>query len=390
MSMTTLRTVLPLALVTGTSMLAMDLYLPAVPALQVGLGIGVSQAQATVAVFLAGLAASQLLWGEALSRLGPLRCLQAGVTLLIATSLACALAPGIELLLAMRLLQGVAAGAATVVAPPLVRATLPDEDAVKGLATISMVEAMVPAGGPLLGALLLPWVDWRGLFVAVAAVAALLLPFVVRIAPRQLPGLDRSVRAGYRDILANRRFVRLLASQALCVGALLTFVASAPQLLVRVLGESAAAFATLQVCGVAAFMTMASQSGRLSQRLGTARAVQLGSAVQLLASAALLVASALDAVGFAGLAVFWAGFCGALAVRGPAAVSDALDLPPAQMGRASALLVLALLAVSAAGTQAVAPFLDGDSVAPVALAMLLMLLASGALVWRYPTPRVTS
>lgn len=209
------------------------------------------------------------------------------------TVLQLALITDIELLLAIRLLQGVAAGAATVVAPPLVRATLPDEDAVKGLATISMVEAMVPAGGPLLGALLLPLVDWRGLFVMVAAVAALLL----------------------------------------------TFVASAPQLLVRVLGLPVTAFATLQVCGVAAFMTLASQSGRISRRLGTARAVQIGSAVQVLSSAALLAASAPGTVGFAGLAVYWVAFCGALAVRGPPAVSDALALPPAQMGRASALLV---------------------------------------------------
>lgn len=386
MSASTFRTVFPLALITGTGMLAMDLYLPAVPALQAGLGVDIRLAQATVAVFLAGLAASQLLWGAALNRFGPRRCMQAGVGLLAAASFGCAFAPGIEALLALRLLQGVAAGAAAVIAPSLVRASLPDEDAVKGIATISMVESFVPAAGPVLGTLLLPFIDWRGLFVVVGAVALVLLPFVVHIAPRRLPGLDHRDAAGYRQLLANPRYLHLMASHALCVGALLTFVASAPQVMAQVLRLEPSAFATLQVIGVAGFMSMASQSGRISRRLGTARAVQLGSAMQLALSAALCIASLVATPGFAVVAVYWAGFCGALAVRGPATFSDALALPPALMGRASALLVLALLAVGALGTQIVAPWLEGASLAPLAAAMLLMLIASGALVWRYPGP----
>lgn len=94
-----IRTILPLALVTGMSMAAMDLYLPAVPALQRGMGIDVPLAQATVSVYLAGLAAAQLLWGALLKRLGPRRCLQFGLSLLVLTSVGCACAPSIETLL---------------------------------------------------------------------------------------------------------------------------------------------------------------------------------------------------------------------------------------------------------------------------------------------------
>ena len=77
--MSSIRTVLPMALVTCTSMLAMDLYLPAIPDLQRGLGLSVEQGQATVAVFLVGLGLSQLLWGAALQRLGPRNCVAAGM-----------------------------------------------------------------------------------------------------------------------------------------------------------------------------------------------------------------------------------------------------------------------------------------------------------------------
>lgn len=381
-----IRTVLPLAFVTGVSMAAMDLYLPAVPALQAGLGIGVSLAQATIAVYLAGLAGAQLLWGELLNRLGPRRCMELGLALLALTSLGCALAPGIELLLVLRLLQGVAAAAATVVAPTVVRATLGDADVVRGIAAISMVEAIVPAAGPVLGALLLPFIGWRGSFWLLAALALLVLPWVVKIAPRKLPGLNLAHDAGYRGILRNRSYLRLAASHALCIGALLTFLASAPQLLQHTLGLGTAAFALLQVLGVSSFMLGATQSGRLAARLGHARVVQWGSGAQVLACAlALGIALLWQQPPYAVVAAYWVCFCGALAIRGPATFGDALALPPALMGRATALLVLALLAAGSAGTQLIAPFMGrADSAAPLFGAVLLMLLASAALVWPYP------
>ncbi|MFG6413415.1 MFS transporter [Roseateles sp. DC23W] len=380
-----IRTILPLAFVTGVSMAAMDLYLPAVPALQVGMGISISLAQATVAVFLVGLAAAQLLWGEWLNRLGPRRCMQIGLALLALTSLGCALAPNIETLLVMRLLQGLAAAAATVVAPTVVRATLADADVVRGIAAISMVEAIVPAAGPVLGALLLQVTNWRGTFWVLAGLSLLVLPWVVKIAPRQLPGLDLVHDASYAAILRNRSYVRLALSHALCIGALLTFLASAPQLLQHALGVGADAFALLQVLGVSSFMLGASQSGRLAKRLGHARVVRLGASAQVVACTLALAGASLGQLTYAAVAAYWMCFCGALAIRGPATFVDALAVPPAQMGRATALLVLALLAAGALGTQLVAPFLGGvDSAVPVFCGVLVQLLASAALVWRYP------
>lgn len=380
-----LRTLLPLALVTGTSMLTMDLYLPAVPTLQAALGVPVTLAQATVAIFLAGLAASQLVWGVALNHLGPKRCVLLGGGGIALASIGCALAPDIGWLLAMRALQGAAAGAATVVTPSVVRASFGDHDAVRGLAAISMIESAVPAAGPVLGALLLTVTDWRGTFWVLAAVAAVALPFAVRVSPAVLPGLDHTTPVGYATLLRNHRFVRIAGSQALAMGALLTFVASAPQLSERLYGLGTTGFATLQVASVATFMLVASQSGRIAKALGAPRAIQLGAALHATLCVALLLAAPY-APPFAVLLVFWCAFCGALAVRGPASFSEALSLPPAQMGRASALMVLAILLAGAIGTQAVAPFLANASATAVAVAVAMVAQCLGALLLVLPYP----
>ena len=384
MSSASVRTVLPLAVVTGTSMLAMDLFLPAVPTLQASLGTDVVHAQATVAVFLAGLAASQLLWGEALNRIGPRHCVLIGAAVLVLTSVGCALAGSIEVLLAMRLLQGIAAGAATVVVPSVVRATLSDADAVRGMATVAMIEASVPAAGPVLGAALLTVADWRATFWLIAVVTLLALPFGARATPARLPGLDTTVRASYADILGNGRFLRLALSHALAFGGLLTFVASSPQLMHRAFGLGAVAFATLQVLGVLSFMGMASQSARVSRRLGLAGAVRAGALFHVAICAALLVVAGFGVLSFAAVAVFWCAFCGAFAIRGPAAFSDALALPPSQMGRASAMMTLALLLAGALGTQIVAPFMGGATAVPLATAMLVLCVLSLWGVTPYP------
>lgn len=387
MSAATVRTILPLALVTCTSMLAMDFYLPAVPSLQQSFGIDVSVAQATVAVFLAGLAASQLAWAEIMAKFGPRNSVRLGVWLLVASSVGAAIAPSIGVLIVLRAIQGFAAGSATVVAPSVVRATLTDADAVRGLASIAMVEAIVPAAGPILGAALLSYTDWRATFWIIAVVTLAVIPFALRAVPHELPGLDRHVSSAYRTILANRRYMRLALSHALSMGALLTFVASAPQLMIHALHGGPTEFAVLQIIGVAAFMLLASQSGRISARMTSRRAVRLGAVVQLAVCVVMLVLSGLLHLSFVAFAVFWFIFCGALAIRGPAAFSEALKLPPSQLGRASAIMVLFILLAGALGTQLVAPFVDGASPTGLMIGVSVPCLMSLLLVVPYPADR---
>jgi predicted MFS family arabinose efflux permease len=242
----------------------------------------------------------------------------------------------------------------------------------------------VPAAGPVLGTALLVVADWRATFWVLAVLSLAALPFAVRATPRHLPGLGAAHSASLAALLRDRRFVRLAASHALCIGALLTFVASAPQMLHHALGLDAAAFAALQLVGVASFMLMASQSARFSRRLGTAGAVRAGALAQVALCLVWLLATAFDMLSPVVLALFWSGFCGTTAVRGPPAFSDALDVTPAQLGRAAAVLTLALLLAGAVGTQAVAPFMDGRSAVPLASALLLMCALSLLLVTPYP------
>lgn len=381
-----LRTLLPLALLTCTGMLAMDLYLPAVPDLQRDLGLSIPQGQATIAVFLAGLAGSQLLWGEALHRWGPRLCTLVGLLLLIAASLGAALAGGLDTLLLMRLLQGVGAGASTVVVPTVIKSTMGERDSHRGIATVAMIEAIVPAAGPVLGSLLLLVVDWRGTFVLVGVATLLAAPFALRATP-QAPPSDEGETGGYLQLLRDTRFLRLALAHSLAFAALFVFVGSGPQVLPGFGG--AHVFPLAQVVGVSAFILAASQSGRVAERIGRAHTVQRGAIAHLLlcalgAGLLLVFKPPLWAV-----LVFWGLFCATFGVRGPAAFADALNVPLHQMGRAAALLVFMLLVLCATATQATAYFLDRHGLQAVVTAMVGLMAASLVLVWRYPATSAT-
>lgn len=387
-----LRVVAPMAGLTAAGMLAMDLVLPAVPSLQAELGVSVATGQATLSVFLLALAASQLLWGEVLTRHGPRRTALLGTLLLLAGTAGCALAQGITPLLVWRFVQGLGAGAATVVAPSVIRATLPAHEATRGLGWVAMIESLVPACGPLLGAALLLMADWRGLFWALLAATVLITPWALAATPRALPGVHAHERASHAALLRNPRFVRPALAHALAFAALFIFVASAPQMLRLSVGWGPAGFAALQAAGVLAFIASTWVSGRLSHlhaghahpahpalgRYGPEALARAGAWGQAVLTGAWAAAGFWLAPGPWFFGVFWVLFCALLGVRGPATMALALSLPPAQMGRAAALLMLAVLGGSAAAAQAVAPLLEAAPVAAVALCMAACCAAS---VW---------
>jgi DHA1 family bicyclomycin/chloramphenicol resistance-like MFS transporter len=218
----------------------------------------------------------------------------------------------------------------------------------------------------------------------VALVTLVAAPFALRASPVAAPAHGEA-GGGYVALLRQGRFVRLALAHSLSFAALFVFVASGPQVLNRLWG--AHAFALAQVVGVAAFIAAASQSGRIGERLGRARTVQLGGWMHLALCAAFSVLVAAGLVPFGVLLVFWALFCGTLGVRGPAAFSDTLNVPLPQIGRASALLVLLVLVTSAAATQLTAFFLEAQGLLAVSVGMVLLAAVSLVLVLRYPGAR---
>jgi MFS transporter, DHA1 family, multidrug resistance protein len=101
--------------------LSLDMYLPALPSLAQQLGGSPSAAQLTLTACLLGLAGGQIVAGPASDAAGRRPPLLLGLLAYALTSLFCALAPSIGVLIGLRLLQGLGGAAGIVIARATVR-----------------------------------------------------------------------------------------------------------------------------------------------------------------------------------------------------------------------------------------------------------------------------
>jgi MFS transporter, DHA1 family, multidrug resistance protein len=101
--------------------LAVDLYLPALPAIAQGLSASPQAVQGSITVFLAGFCVGMLTYGPISDRYGRRPVMLTGIALFSLASLACAFAMAVDHLIAARFLQALGGGAASVLARAVVR-----------------------------------------------------------------------------------------------------------------------------------------------------------------------------------------------------------------------------------------------------------------------------
>src|SRR5882757_6170266 len=97
--------VILLGALTAMGPVAIDMYLPSLPAIGAGLHATASETQATVSAFLAGMAVGQLFYGPASDRLGRRPPILFGTVVYVAASVACALAVSPVMLIGGRFVQ---------------------------------------------------------------------------------------------------------------------------------------------------------------------------------------------------------------------------------------------------------------------------------------------
>ncbi|TMC81993.1 MAG: multidrug effflux MFS transporter, partial [Chloroflexi bacterium] len=155
--------------------LSIDMYLPALPSLSRDFGTGASQAQLTLSACLLGLAMGQTIAGPISDALGRRRPLLVGLTAYALASLLCVVAPSVLALVVLRFVQGCAGAAGIVIARAVVRDLHSGEALARFFSLLMLVNGLAPILAPLFGGLLLRFTSWRGVFIVLAVIGALLL-----------------------------------------------------------------------------------------------------------------------------------------------------------------------------------------------------------------------
>ncbi len=227
------------------------MYLPGLPALAEDLNTTPAMAQLTITGFMVGMAAGNLLFGAISDSTGRKPPILIGSAAFFVASVGCALAPTIEALIAGRVAQGLAGGAAMVVA----RAIIPDvahgRQAARAFSGLMAITGFAPAIAPVLGSLLLPAFGWRGVFWTLAAVNAAQFLLAALVIPETLPASRRSnsaLRGLFPRIgrcLQRPTFIGYMLASSLGFGSLFSYIAASPLVLQNQLGASPSVYALL-------------------------------------------------------------------------------------------------------------------------------------------------
>jgi DHA1 family bicyclomycin/chloramphenicol resistance-like MFS transporter len=359
--------------------LTIDMYLPALPKIADDLSVSSSVVQLTLTGTLAGLALGQLIVGPLSDSLGRRRPLMAGIVLHMVASVICMLAPNLVVLGLARVLQGVGAAAAMVVAIAVVGDLFSDSAAATVLSRLMLVLGVAPVVAPSLGAAVLLHGSWHWVFTALVVLAGALLLVAALALPETLPPSHRrplrvsGIAATYAELLRDMRFVILVLVAALGMSGLFAYIAGASFVLQGTYGLDQQAFALVFGAGAVALIGATQFNVVLLKRFSPQAITLWALAAALVAAGVFAGLSVAHAGGLAGFVVpVWA-ILAAMGLVIPNAPALALSRHPEAAGTAAALLGAAQFGLGAA----VAPLvgvLGNDQVA------LSIVMAAGALV----------
>lgn len=274
----------------------LDMHLPALPAMADYFQTSDSQLQLTLTLYALGSAISLLVSGPLTDRFDRRPVLLAGLFLYVLATAACALADNIAVLIIARLFQALGGCCTTVIGRVIVRDYFDRNEQARLLGLISMAMAISPMAAPVLGSLLLPFIHWRGLFVLLGVIGAVLCLVVYRRLPETRPpevaaAPPRGLLRIYGQLLRDRYFLRYSVAIGCVYSTYFPFISESSALLQRGFHLSATAYALVFAATISGYMLGANLFRRLVRRFDADRLIVAGIGVNVLGSGILALAT---------------------------------------------------------------------------------------------------
>ncbi|MBL1119194.1 multidrug effflux MFS transporter [Streptomyces sp. 110] len=371
---------------TALPALSMDMYLPALPEVTDALHSSAATAQLTLTACLMGMALGQLVVGPMSDKWGRRRPLLIGMVIYVIATAICAFAPTAELLIGFRLLQGLAGSAGIVIARAIVRDLYDGIAMARFFSTLMLISGVAPIAAPVIGGQILRFTDWRGVFVFLTVIGALLTLVVWRFLGETLPverrqdgGLGQTLRT-MRGLLADRVFAGYMLAGSFAFAALFAYVSGSSFVVQEIYGASPQTFSLLFGLNSIGLIGMGQINGRvLVGRVNMDKVLTVALTLIALAATALLILSA-GVFGEAGLGPVAACLFVLMSSMGlamPNTNASALMRTPHAAGSASALLGTSTFLLGAVASPLVG--IAGETTAvPMAVVQLACALAAMA------------
>jgi len=357
--------------------------LPALPAVAHSLSGTPAQAQSSLAVFLAGMAAGQFIYGPASDRIGRRIPLLFGAMVFVMGSAMCAMAPNMEWLIVARFFQALGGSAGGVVSRAVVRDKFDHTETARTLSLLMLIMGLAPILAPLFGGWILSVANWRWIFwfQSIFGVVTALATFVMLAESRSevtaLQARSENPVQAVVTLLKSRRLLGYAVAGALNGAALFTYISASPGLIISTYGFSPQAFGW--IFGINAVAVIgANQINRwLLKRMTPDKVLARASLISCGLASVLAIGAISGFGGKWGVLVPLFFTLGTYSLMQGNTSAGALSVDPKRAGSISALMGTLSFGSGALGSAFAAHLADG-SARPMAVIITLAMFGSTA------------
>ncbi|UGS43689.1 multidrug effflux MFS transporter [Pseudocitrobacter corydidari] len=369
------------ALMAFTS-LSTDIYLPAMPVMANELQGNV---ELTITGFLVGFCIAQLIWGPISDHLGRRIPLVIGMVLFVIGSIGCALSTDIMQIVFWRVFQALGACTGPMLARAMIRDLFSRTRAAQMLSTLTIVMAIAPIVGPLLGGQMIKFASWHAIFWLLAVIGVLMLCSLYWLSETLPP--ERRIKASirgafetYYTLLSNRSFMRFILSLTFYYVAAYAFITGSPFVYISWFHIDPQHYGWLFAINIVGVMSMSAVNRRLVQRYPLETLLKRAVGVATLAALALAMGTKLNVGGVILIVATVFVFFSMNGIIAATATAAALDSAPHVAGSASALIGALQYGSGIISSLLLALFSDGTPWTMGWIIALFTLLSAGMVV----------
>ncbi|WP_233888456.1 multidrug effflux MFS transporter [Paraburkholderia flagellata] len=366
-----------ICLFASAGQLAIDIYVPALPAMARYFATSPQAIQSSVSVYMAAYALGQLIFGPISDALGRKRVLAFGLVVYTIGCLLSLAAPNLETFVLARCLQGFGIAATNLLAKAIITDSFVGTALMHAFTYMSITWGLAPIIAPVIGAHLQELFGWKSclVFLLVYSLVMWALLWRFRETLRQPVHLEpRTLIANAGKVLASPVFQSCFLAQGLCYSILLVFNIIGPFMVQNTLHKPPTFFGYLAL-GIGLMYFLGGLSNRLhgprlpppEQRLRVGARVMAGAAIVML----VLALTVGLRVWTLATPVLVMGLCAGAMY--PTLMAKGNSLFPHIAGLTSAILGCALLLVSSA-MMGLAGFVSVHVLTPLAVFFVLLAL----------------
>lgn len=243
--------VIILGALTAIGALSIDMFLPGLPEIKNDFHTTTSNAQLTLSLFMIGLALGNLFAGPISDATGRKKPLWISMFIYTLASLGIIFVTNIEIMIALRFIQGVTGGAASVISRAIASDMYKGKELTKFLSLLMLVNGVAPVIAPAIGGVILSLAVWRMVFIILTVFGILMVIGSLTKVPESLQDDEKDsdgikeMFKNFKHLIETPKFVLPMLIQGFSFIMLFTYISASPFIIQKIYGMSALQFSIM-------------------------------------------------------------------------------------------------------------------------------------------------